>query len=197
MILMKNAALVAVVGLGITVTLVGGGCSSNTPATPRVAISSQLGQGDMVGVNDHAKCQLVTEPWVVIGDNTHPVSDGDQQGGSGVSVTCSVTPSGDGFTVAASASLTGQGSVVISGHVVGMANVTPQQQTNITAVFSKGDTGSFRDTACTIDFSSNVNMGFAPGRIWGQLTCPTATYDSQGRTCLGSAEFRFENCGGT
>ncbi len=195
MILLKSAALVAVVGLGVA--LVSVGCSSPAPATPRVAITSQVGPGDKPDVNGSAKCQLVTEPWVVIGDNTHPVSDGDSQGGSPVSVNCSVTASGDGFNVSASASLTGQGSVVITGHFVGMANVPPQPQTGITATFQKGDTGSFRDTACTVDFSMNTNMGFAPGRVWGTLTCPQATYDSQGRTCLGSAEFRFENCGGS
>lgn len=194
--LLKSAALVAVVGLGILPSVVAG-CSSPAPATPRVAISSQLGNGGVTGVNDSAKCQLATEPWVVIGDNTHPVSDGDQQGGSNVNVSCSVTASGDGFNVSANAVLQGQGSVTISGHFVGMANAPPPAQMNITGVFSKGDTGSFRDTACTVDFSSNDKMGFAPGRVWGQITCPTASFESQGRTCKGFAEFRFENCGGT
>ena len=167
MILLKSAAVVAVVGLGITL-----GCSSATPATPRVALTAQVGPGGVKDVNDAAKCQLGTEPWVTIGDNSHPVSDGDQQGGANVSVSCTVRPDGNGFSVSANAVLMGQGSMTISGHFVGMAGTPPADQMGITAVFQKGDTGTFRDTACTVSFASNMNMGFAAGRVWGALQHP-------------------------
>ena len=36
--------------------------------------------------SDQPKCQLSTQPWVVIGDVSHPISDGDSQGGANVSV---------------------------------------------------------------------------------------------------------------
>jgi hypothetical protein len=186
----RYAAVVSAVA-GFTLALTGTGCSENTPATPRVTLNAQLGPGSEKDINDTPKCQLNTQPWVVIGDNTHPVSDGEQQGGSGVSVSCTVKGlSADKFEVNAQATLQGQGSVTITG------TFSPTgDQSNIRAVFTRGDTGSFRQDDCTVDYSTNKNMGVAAGRVWGNIRCPHATYDAQSRTCLGTGEFRFENCG--
>ena len=184
----KYVAVVSAVA-GLTLAITGSGCSSNTPATPRVTLNAQLGPGDEKDVNDSTKCQLVTQPWVVIGDNTHPVSDGEQQTGSGVSVSCTVHTEGDGFQVSAQATLQGQGSITLTGHFTAAGD-----QPNIRAVFTRGDTGSFKQDDCTVDYSTNKNMGVAAGRVWGNIRCPHATYDAQSRTCLGTGEFRFENC---
>lgn len=166
-----------------------------------VTLNSQMEPGSLSGVNEPAQCQLVAPgPWVVIGDfnprngGGRPISNGDSQSGSLVEVTCAVRPEGDGFNVTANARLQGQGSVTITGHVVGEADVTPPTQAGITATFERPDTGTFQDANCTMDFSSNPIMGLAPGRVWGQITCPRATFGAQGRTCSGAAEFRFENC---
>jgi hypothetical protein len=183
----RYALVSALAGLAIAST--GAGCSENTPATPRVTLNAQLGPGGEKDINDSAKCQLVTVPWVVIGDNTHPVSDGEQQTGSGVHVSCTVKPDGDGFQVSSQTTLDGQGSVTITGRFTAAGD-----QTNIRAVFTRGDTGSFRQDDCTVDYATNPNMGVAAGRVWGNIRCPHATFADQDRTCLAVGEFRFENC---
>jgi hypothetical protein len=68
-------------------------------------------------------------------------------------------------------------------------------QSNIHAAFTRGDTGTFVAEDCTVSFKGpNPNMGIALGRVWGVLDCPHATFAAQSRTCLGTAEFTFENC---
>ncbi len=184
---MALVGAVAVAALGI-------GCSSTSSATPRVTVNTQMGPGDEAGVNDSGKCLLATTPWVVIGDTLHPVDNGDQQSGASVSVSCSVKTEGTGFQVSGSATLQGQGSLTITGHFEPRAGDPPADQAGIRAVFQRGDTGTFKQDDCTVSYANNPNMGVAAGRVWGQITCPHATYDQQGRTCLGSGEFRFENC---
>jgi hypothetical protein len=176
-------------GSAVAALALASGCSENTPATPRVTVDAQLGPGDEKDVNDGPKCQLKTETWLVIGDTTHPVSDGESQTGSNVSVSCSVAPDGDGFKVNGQATLAGQGSITITGRFTAAGD-----QPNIRAVFTRGDTGSFQQNDCSVAYSSNPNMGVAAGRVWGRIRCPHATYDAQSRTCLGEADFRFENC---
>ena len=167
----------------------GGDVGDGGSATRRVTLSSQLGPGDESGVNDSAKCQLATQTWVVIGDNTHPVYDGATQTGMKVSVECRVAVEGSGFIVAGRATLDTMGSVEITGHFdpTGV-------QSAVHAVFTRGDTGSFVEDDCTASYAANRIMGVAAGRVWATLTCPHATFSAQSRTCLGTAEFRFENC---
>ena len=154
---------------------------------PRVTLDSELGPGVESGVNDTAKCQLTKTPWVVIGDATHPVSDGDTQTGTKVTVACRVAAEAGGFTVSAKASL-GLNSVQISGHFENQG-----VQPNIHAVFSRGDTGTFAEDDCTARYTTG-SEGVAAGRVWAVLDCPHAVLAAQDRTCLGTAEFKFENC---
>lgn len=202
MSLMKRAVLL--VPLAAYFLCAAPACSSDSPATPRVLMQSYLGAGNQQGVNDATVCSFsARDPWVMIGDptNASSVADGDtdQATGNVVSVTCSVTPDGDGFKVAASAKLGSQGAVTITGHF--LANTpavsadTPIQ--NVSASFSRADTGSFTQSTCTVTYTTNPQfMGVAAGRVWADLDCPTATYSSQNKTCEGTATFKFENCDG-
>lgn len=176
-------------------------CSSDSQATPRVWLTSTLGAGSQQGVNDATVCQFsAQDPWIFIGSETASVSDGDTDSATGntVSVTCTVVPEGDGFHVQASAKLGSQGAVTVTGH---FANNTPAVSTdspiqNISAAFSRADTGTFTESTCTATYTTNPQyMGVAAGRVWVDIDCPTATYASQNRTCEGKAMLKFENCG--
>lgn len=161
--------------------------SSRTPA--RTVLSSQFGPGTEVGVNDASKCQVNMQDWATIGDSAHPVDDGQSQGGSMVSVSCTVKPDGDGFAVDASVSLAGQGAVVLRGHF------TPTgKQTNVYAAFTRGLVGNFQENDCTADYTAGAPMGVLAGRLWVTLTCPHLFAAQNARTCLGTAEIRLENC---
>jgi len=171
------------------------GCSSNSSPTPRVALFSQLGNST---AHPQAECKLTFADWVdvgSVGDNkvpgssTTPVDDGGQDQGHNIHVTaCSVTGEGDGFLVNVSVTVDGQGAFTVNGHF-GKTGT----QTGIQAVFSRGDTGTFTESDCTADYPRQ-EMGVEAGRIWAQVHCPNEVFASQGRTCQGFAEFRFENC---
>ncbi|MGH7281182.1 MAG: hypothetical protein ACRELY_06650 [Polyangiaceae bacterium] len=202
MSLMKRAVLL--VPLAAYFLCAAPACSSDSPATPRVLLQSNLGAGNQQGVNDSTVCSFsARDPWVTIGDptNSASVADGDTDGNTGqvVSVSCDVTPEGDGFHVQASAQLGSQGAVTVTGHFTNntpaVSADTPIQ--NISASFSRADTGSFTESTCTVTYTTNPQfMGVAAGRVWADIDCPTATYSSQNKTCEGTASFKFENCGG-
>jgi len=161
-------------------------CSDPSPATPRIFIASTLGPGSDAE-NNGAVCQLANGPWLDIGTKDGSVNSGD----NAVNVTCTVTHDGDGFKVSANATQSGQGSLTIVGHFT-----TTGQQSKISGVFVRNDTATFRDDNCTVDYTADPNMGIAPGRVWGTLTCSRASSDqsSPPRVCNGVAEFKFENC---
>jgi hypothetical protein len=164
-----------------------GGAGTNL-AVSRVTIESQMGPGVEPGVNDAAKCQLTTAPWIIIGDAAHAVSNGDTQAGAKVAVQCRVAVDGPGYAVSAKATLGGD-SIEIAGHFQ-----TQGVQPTIRAIFTRGDTGSFAEEDCTARYATNTNQGVATGRVWAVLDCPHAVFAAQSRTCLGTAEFKFENC---
>jgi hypothetical protein len=192
-ILAFGSALLACTGTTTSTPADGGSVLGNdgSPDTTyqRVALSSQLGPGTEAGVNDTGKCQVVTQPWLVVGDDAHPLYNGDMASGTTVGVVCSVTPEGDGFHVEAKALLVGQGSVLIQGHFAAMGT-----QSNLSASFQRADTGTFEESDCTADYAAKPYMGVAAGRVWATVTCPHATDMATSRTCLASGEIRFENC---
>jgi len=166
-------------------------CSSDSPATPRIYLTSTLSPGNESGVNDGTKC-LVTGPWLAAGAKDQnnavtPVNSGD----NGVTVTCTVAQEGDGFKVSANITQNGQGGLTVQGHFTASG-----QQSHIRAVFARSDTGAFQEDDCTADYAPNPLMGIAAGRVWGTLACPHETNDesSPPHVCNGIAEFRFENC---
>jgi hypothetical protein len=194
-----------VLGLALLVLGAGIGCSGPPPPTPQAFIFSQVGPNP----NNPNACNLgVTQSWVSFGSDGMSVQDGTSFNGAGVSVTCSVVQNGShNYTVDASAKVTAQGSI----HIVQakLSDDDTMAQTPVQAIFQSA-TGNYKQTDCTFDINDkgkftsgmfgvnepmNPNMGIAPGRVWGNITCPTATDQSLGgKSCLATAEIKFEDC---
>ncbi len=189
----RSRVVSALLGTSVVVVVAvagASGCSDPAVVVPRAAIASFVGPGNSAPASG---CGQAPGSWVEIGDNARPVSDGDGQNGGAVRVSCAVTPAGDGFTVTASATLSGagdlSGSITIDGHFTATGD-----QTAIAATFQKGNTGTFRQTDCTVTYNTPLQT-VAAGRVWGFITCPTAELTGQGRICEAKGEFKFENCG--
>lgn len=189
----------------LVASLVATGCADDPVATPRVTFDSAIKSG----IHTQKECGQ-SGIWFTIGsfgnpalgrtdpnnpesaliNPVRPVEDGaaDQQGT--VALSCSVTASGDGFNVAASAQLSGAtgGSVTITGFFKA-AGDSP----GITmALTRKGET--FTDRGCLARFDTVVGHAVAAGRVWATLECPNAERPGAQRICETSAQFRFENC---
>lgn len=170
-------------------------CSNDSVAPPKAFVSAQVGPGndkDASGnpTNGASQCQLTTMTWISIGTETTSVETGSAQGSAQVDVACSVKASGSVFAVSASATLSQAGTLSLSGNFTGTGTQTP-----IRATFVRADTGTFRETDCTVEYAAGTNQGVASGKVWGKLNCPALAFTTgQDRTCLGQAEFRFENC---
>jgi hypothetical protein len=170
-------------------------CSSTTPAIPRVILDSTIGPGK----NSQSVCQISSQPWVEIGNfggigtPPNPI-DTDKDYGSGkVTVTCSVLAEGDAFRVSASASQSGSEGGTVT--ITGLFTTAREPQPNITVVFNRIDYGRFEQKDCVANYDVNPSAGVASGRVWAQVTCPTAVSNSNGeRKCETYAQFRFENC---
>jgi hypothetical protein len=170
-------------------------CSDPAPPARRVILTATFGPGNHTGT----ECPIAQTDWVDIGSfgnpplvPVRPVQAGGDNGNGPVDVICSVKGNdAAGYDVAASATLSGLsgGTVSITGHFT-----TTGDQPNINGVFQRQDYGQFREADCTVTFTQNPNMGIAPGRVWGYLTCPNAARADQGRVCDAEAEIRFENC---
>ncbi|MDB4935997.1 MAG: hypothetical protein JWP87_2969 [Labilithrix sp.] len=198
----RFASVVLVTGL---VAASANGCSDPEQATPRVAFDSSV----FPGKHPATGCGK-TGTWFTIGnfgnpalgrmnpadpespliDPVVPIDDGaaDQQGT--VSISCSVAEDGDGFQVKAHAELTGAtgGAVTISGRFT-----KDGDQPDITvALTTHGET--FTDAHCTASFDKTLGHAVAAGRVWAQVVCPNAEYQSAQQICESKAQFRFENC---
>ena len=198
--------LLAIASVASIIGATSAGCSDPAQATPRVTFDSQVN----AGTHPQAGCGK-TGIWFTIGsfgnpqlghmnpddpaspliDPVRPVDDGgsDQQGT--VSISCSVTPSGDGFEVKATAQLTGAtgGSVSMFGHVVPNGD-SPNVTVNLT---KKGET--FKSNACVVKFDPAVGQAVAAGRIWGTADCADASNDVSQQLCSSHIQIRLENCG--
>jgi hypothetical protein len=175
-------------------------CSSAAIPPFKVALYSQLGNS-----TDHpaTQCQLTYTEWLNVGAVgagqtpgalTVPVTDGDTDQGRAISVPiCSVVAAGDGYDVNVSVKVGGSagGSFSVNGHFTGAGT-----QTNIQAVFQRGDTGAFKENDCqaTLGTAARPEMGIAPGRVWAMIECPNVILSNSARVCRAAAEFRFENC---
>lgn len=141
------------------------------------------------------------EAWVTAGTDETSVPTGTMD----ISVTCTVSPSGGGFSVQGNITVNSspQQSFTITGT---MSNSTAMPSAGITATFSRM-AGSYTGAGCTVNFNSlpseplamdcagNNCMGVYPGRVWGNLTCPTMDAEFGGTSvCEGTAEFKFEDC---
>lgn len=176
-------------------------CSSDSKANPRVTFESSISPAG----HSAADCPE-TGVWLKIGsfgnpaagngpdgkplDPVHPVDNGgeDQQGTA--TVTCSVTPEGDGFHVAATAELSGAtgGAFRIEGHMTAQGN-----QTNLDmSISAQGRTYNQKDCTATYDQQLQTTAG---GRVWADFNCPNVENTALQRTCGITGQFRFENCG--
>lgn len=185
--------------------VVAAGCSEPQQAIPRVTFDSQL----TLGTHSSRECGK-TGAWFQIGsfgnpalgrkdpqnpeseliDPVRPVEQGaaDQQGN--VSISCSVTPSGEGFDVRATAQLTGAtgGSVTIAG----LFGPTGEQQGVLMALTKRGET--YSDAKCVARYDTQAGHGIAAGRVWAEIECANAEYATAQQICKSTAQFRFENC---
>jgi hypothetical protein len=142
-------------------------------------------------------CALTDTPVVFIGTNETGVPTGT----GGVTVTCSVTPSGNGFRVIASAS-TATSAFAITGTL--FDGDPTAMQAGVTASFASNATGVYTsdgDEGCTVNVTATPAepdatgiMGIAAGRVWGNLGCPTLSEPKGTSICEGIAEFKFEDC---
>lgn len=197
--------LLAIASVASIIGATSAGCSDPAQATPRVTFDSQVN----AGTHPQAGCGK-TGIWFTIGsfgnpqlghmnaddpnspliDPVRPIDDGgsDQQGT--VSISCSVTPGGDGFEVKATAQLTGAtgGAVSIFGHVVPNAD-SPNITVNLTKA---GET--FKSNACVMHFDPAVGQAVAAGRVWGTADCADATNDVSQQLCSSHIQIRLENC---
>lgn len=176
------------------------GCGDDTAATPRVTLNTSLGQSPTAGAPE---CTDASGSFFSIGDfgnpnnasqPSRPVDDGgDDQGGT-VGVNCSVTPTPDGFTVRASATLDGErgGSFNING-----AFLNGQTSTGIAvSTTRRGSTYQQDDCTATFDGVPTLQGGpIAAGRVWTYITCPNARDGAHDRTCQSITQIRLENCG--
>jgi hypothetical protein len=191
--------------LALVSGVVAAGCSEEQQATPRVTFDSQI----TPGTHSSKECGK-TGTWFQIGsfgnpalgrkdpanpeselvDPVRPVDDGasDQQGT--VSISCSVTPSGDGFNVRAAAQLTGAtgGAVTITGFL----RPSGEQQDITMALTKRGET--YADAKCVVRYDTQVGHAIAAGRVWAEIECANAEYVSAQQICKSAAQFRFENC---
>jgi hypothetical protein len=175
------------------VSLLSASCSS--PAVPPHAfVAATLLQGDV----GQGQCSLPDTAVVVIGAGEITVPTG----ANGVTVSCTVSPSGKSFNVMATAS-NATSAFTIQGT---MTNDPTMTQTGITASFSGPGIGytSNNGMPCTVSFvaipgepTATGAMGVADGRVWGNLTCPElVSTNGQMGVCAGTTEFKFEDCGG-
>jgi hypothetical protein len=173
------------------VTVSSASCSS--AATPPQAYVSSLIEGSQ---NAPGACAFGTQPWV--NDGTYETSVPTNT--AGTSVTCTVAQNGTSFNVDLNVQVPGPITLTIRGTLTNDATATQ----TVTAAFGSQAYGDYAGT-CTVDYlpvnepkalkGSTSLMGVFPGRVWGNLTCPTLM-NTIGQTseCLGTAEFKFEDC---
>jgi hypothetical protein len=193
-------------------------CSSAAPP-PDAMVQMTLGSGSNFG-----ECPFSQTASINIGTATaHPVTvaDGATQGGGPNSpkgtahVSCTVTASGGGFDVAASATLEegmSGGNLTFQGHVNGSCPTSAPCPISVGSFTANSQTYT-ANNGCTIVYQMGgqdlvptfTAAAAAGGRIWGHIDCPMATKGDQfvagpdggqvPATCEGAADFLFENCG--
>ena len=176
------------------------GCSSDDVKAPRVTLNADVN----LGTHPSTECPDSANGWLKIGsfgnpsllgpdgsqvDPGQPVDDGAQFDHGTASVNCAVTAQSNGFSVAASASLTGAngGSFVVRGFFV-----PGQDNAGIKASVTHNGMTYGQDD-CIARFTTAYE-GVDAGRVWAEVTCPNAEAPSLQRTCQTITKFRFENC---
>ncbi|MBX3199157.1 MAG: hypothetical protein KF894_13570 [Labilithrix sp.] len=119
-----------------------------------------------------------------------PIRDGEVLGGSSLRVTCAIKSDGAGaFDV--------EGWIFLAGAAGGQFRISGKlaasgEQSGIDGGFSRAEGESYeQQDGCVVHYPSAF-QGVAPGRVWGEIRCPSAT--RAGASCRAIAQFRFENC---
>jgi len=183
-------------------------CNSSTPE-PTVFVTSYIQPSGAGTVCDYQS----QAPWIGIGaptgnDPAVVANGGNQGGGEGVTVGCTVRPDGSGFDVSLNASLGGHGSITITslaGHVV-----NPSTGGTVEGTFQSANMGTWSSETCVITYQYQGGPvprtpPIAAGRIWAHVSCPQAERsDGELRglpdggmglaTCDTEADFLFEYC---
>ncbi len=180
-------------------------CSSSGPPPQSAYIGSTLG----INVNDLASTMSCTnqeanDPYFTVGSLSSsgvpsPVPTNTSVDGNVIGINCDVASSGTGsFSVNLEINQGEVGAITISG----MLTDSMAAQGNVSAVFTTtvGGTAaisyaSTTENPCTITLNPKGNPPITAGRIWGTLNCPMLTDAEANATCLGTAQFLFEECG--
>ena len=156
-----------------------------------------------VGPESNAACPLSGMlPFVTIGGPDPPAKPTTVADSSSTHISCTVSPSGDGFNVQATASV-GTDSLTFSGHV------TTAGGQDLSASFTESMFGTYAQTGqCQIAYSGDptpVSPAVGPGRIWGAISCYALTNTASPSSgpdagspppyCYGLAYFLFQGCG--
>jgi hypothetical protein len=112
-------------------------------------------------------------------------------GDSGSSVSCTVSPSGDGFGVSVSISDGSRLTFAASGSVNGSGGTMQISQSG-----ANTNHEGLYDSTCTITIDPNRGL-VKKGAIWARFDCPhfAAQNSAGGEQCDAVGSFIFENCG--
>lgn len=168
------------------------GCNSPVPATPDTAWVLNLSGGG-------AMCNLGNSVGLMgdINDTTIQtrVNDGAASKMGNASVTCTVSPSGAGFNVQASAS---QGGFTVNFSIPELDASASQATPAMGEVsYESAATATPYSGACKFYFT-NKAQGVSAGKVWAVYSCDgiTNAQASPPSTCgVGVSYFAFENCG--
>ena len=183
-------------------------CNSSTPAAT-VFVTSYIQPAGAGGVCDYQS----QAPWIGIGaptgnDPAVVPNGGNQGGGEGVTVGCTVHADGSGFDVSLNTSLGGHGSITITS-LAGQI-VSPSTGGTVQGTFQSANMGTWSSETCTLTYQYQGGPvprtpPIAAGRIWAHVSCPMAQRsDGELRglpdggmavaTCDTEADFLFEYC---
>jgi hypothetical protein len=175
-------------------------CSSPA-ATPQAFVNAQLEEGP----NSTEPCAFAGASVVNVGTSDDKEDGGSAKNGmDGLAFSCTVSSSGNGFTVQASVMNSTQAFTiqtppngVITAPVKGVGGGGM-----VLAGFSNTNDGSYSSggATCTVTFTQisgeALGMGIMSGAVWANVNCPTLTlFGGQPSICSGIAEIKFENCG--
>lgn len=173
------------------------GGDGSEPTTPDGFVSATVGTGTQSPL-----CPVgSTMPWMTVGEATTGKPATVLSGNDGVTMTCSVRASGNGYDVSASVTATGsQGGSFTLVSPPGTGAVTVSGGQGIQASFgSAAAAATYQGNDCVVSFTYlggpiPDSPSVFPGRIWGHLSCPTAQAAPSTTSCDAEADFLFETC---
>lgn len=186
--------------LAIFACLLPSGCSVDTRPKQRVTLTSSLSPGP-----EGKNCDRSESPYVTVGSfgdssTSEPssIEAGGVQGDWTVTVTCSVKPKGNGFDVRAEMQAVAH--LGAEFRIQGFFVPNDQPQPGVTVALTGGNDRYVGGSSCVARYASDRHT-VAPGTVWAEVTCPTATSATKNKRFEGKpiicdlmATFRFEEC---